>query len=217
MSNIKVLLVEDHTIVRKGIISLLENELRIEIIGEAENGIDAVKMAEEIHPDVMVLDISLPLLNGLEVTKQVTKRFPKIKILILTMHNSEEFVFELLKAGAKGYVIKKAAPHELISAIHAIYHGESYFSPEISKMVLDRLSATMNSTLETDSLKLLTKREREVLQLIAEGRPNREIAEIMLLSIKTIESHRANIMNKLNFHNVSDLIKFAIRKGIINL
>jgi len=217
MSNIKVLLVEDHTIVRKGIISLLENELRIEIIGEAENGIDAVKMAEEIHPDVMVLDISLPLLNGLEVTKQVTKRFPKIKILILTMHNSEEFVFELLKAGAKGYVIKKAAPHELISAIHAIYHGESYFSPEISKMVLDRLSATMNSTLETDSLKLLTEREREVLQLIAEGRPNREIAEIMLLSIKTIESHRANIMNKLNFHNVSDLIKFAIRKGIINL
>ena len=217
MSKIKVLLVEDHTIVRKGIIALLEKDFAIEIIGEAENGMDAVKKAEELAPDIMVLDISLPLLNGLEVTRQVSKRFPQIKILILSMHDTEEFVFELLNAGAQGYVIKKAAPQELISAIDIVYHGKSYFSPAISKIILSRLQRNPDSVSDSNLQELLTEREREVLQLVAEGRSNREIADLLHISIKTIESHRSNIMDKLDLHNVADLIKYALRKGIITL
>lgn len=217
MSNIRVLLVEDHTILRKGLCSLLENEYGIEVIGEAENGREAIEKAENLLPDVVVLDISLPLLNGLEVTRQLKKRFPEIKILILTMHTSDEFVFEILNAGAKGYVIKKAAPNELVSAIHAVYLGQSFFSPEISKMMLDRMVEKGQLTDESDVNEILTEREREILQLVAEGHSSRTIAEMLFVSLKTVENHRANIMKKLDIENLAGLIKYAISKGIIQI
>lgn len=217
MSNIRALLVEDHTILRKGLCSLLENEYGIEVIGEAENGREAIEKAENLLPDVVVLDISLPLLNGLEVTRQLKKRFPEIKILILTMHTSDEFVFEILNAGAKGYVIKKAAPNELVSAIHAVYLGQSFFSPEISKMMLDRMVEKGQLTDESDVNEILTEREREILQLVAEGHSSRTIAEMLFVSLKTVENHRANIMKKLDIENLAGLIKYAISKGIIQI
>jgi len=217
MSSISVLLAEDHTILRKGLCSLLENEYGIEVVGEAGNGREAIEKAEKLKPDIVVLDISLPLLNGIEVTKQLRKNLPEIKILILTMHTSDEFVFEVLNAGAKGYIIKKAAPDELVSAIHAISLGKSYFSPEISKMLIERKIETGQMQDGSITYKILTEREREVLQLVAEGHSSREIAEMLFLSIKTVENHRANIMEKLGLHNLTELIKYAISKGIIQL
>lgn len=217
MSSISGLLAEDHTILRKGLCSLLENEYGIEVIGEAENGREAIEKAEKLKPDIVVLDISLPLLNGIEVTKQLRKNFPEIKILILTMHTSDEFVFEVLNAGAKGYIIKKAAPDELVSAIHAISLGKSYFSPEISKMLIERKIETGQTQDGSITVKILTEREREVLQLVAEGHSSREIADMLFLSIKTVENHRANMMEKLGLHNLTELIKYAISKGIIQL
>jgi len=217
MSNIKVLLVEDHTILRKGLCSLLENEYGIEVIGEAENGREGIEKAENLLPDIVVLDISLPLLNGLEVTRQLKKRFPEIKILILTMHTSDEFVFEILNAGAKGYVVKKAAPTELVSAIHAVYLGQSFFSPEISKMMLDRMVEKGQLQDVSDANEILTEREREILQLVAEGNSSRTIAEMLFVSLKTVENHRSNIMKKLDIDNLAGLIKYAISKGIIQI
>lgn len=217
MSSIKILLAEDHTILRKGLCSLLENEYGIEVVGEAGNGREAIEKTELLHPDVLVLDISLPLLNGIEVTRQLKKKFPDLKILILTMHASDEFVFEVLNAGAKGYVIKKAAPGELVSAIQAVFRGQSYFSPEISKMLLDRVTATGPMQDELITYKILTEREREIMQLVAEGHSSREISEMLFISIKTVENHRANMMEKLGLHNLAELIKYAINKGIIQL
>lgn len=217
MSNIRVLLAEDHTILRKGLCSLLENEFGIEVVGEAGNGREAIEKTELLHPDVLVLDISMPLLNGIEVTRQLKKKFPDLKILILTMHASDEFVFEVLNAGAKGYIIKKAAPDELVSAIHAVSLGQSFFSPEISKMLLDRMVDTGMMQDESIAFKNLSVREREVLQLVAEGHSSREISEMLFISIKTVENHRANIMEKLGLHNLAELIKYAINKGIIQL
>lgn len=217
MSSISVLLAEDHTILRKGLCSLLENEYGIEVIGEAENGREAIEKAEKLKPDIVVLDISLPLLNGIEVAKQLRKNFPEIKVLILTMHTSDEFVFEVLNAGVKGYIIKKAAPDELVSAIHAISRGKSYFSPEISKMLMERKIETGQMQDGSISVKILTEREHEVLQLVSEGHSSREIAEMLFISIKTVENHRANMMEKLGLHNLTELIKYAISKGIIQL
>ncbi len=217
MSSIRVLLAEDHTILRKGLCALLENEFGIEVVGEAGNGKEAIEKAESLKPDVVVLDISLPLLNGIEVTRQLRKKNLEINILILTMHTSDEFVFEVINAGAKGYVIKKAAPDELVSAIHAVFLGHSYFSPEISKMLLDRESESGPMQDESIIYKILTEREREILQLVAEGHSSREISEMLFISIKTVENHRANIMEKLGLHNLAELIKYAISKGIIQL
>lgn len=217
MSNIRVLLVEDHTILRKGLCSLLENEYGIEVIGEAENGREALEKAEDLLPDIVVLDISLPLLNGLEVTRQLKKRFPEIRILILTMHTSDEFVFEILNAGAKGYVVKKAAPNELVSAIHAVFLGQSFFSPEISKMMLDRMVERGQLDHESDVNEILTEREREIIQLVAEGHSSRTIAEMLFVSLKTVENHRSNIMKKIDVDNLAGLIKYAISKGIIQI
>ena len=212
---ISVLLVEDHTIVRKGIISLLTAEPEIQIVGEASNGIEALEKINKLMPEVVVMDIGLPLLNGLEVTRQITKRFPEIKILILSKHEADEVVLSALNSGAKGYLHKTAAPEQLVTAIQTLYKGNSYFSPEISKIILNKITGNGHIYKKTDKLNTLTTREREVLQLVAEGHSSREIAELLFLSVKTIENHRSNMMKKLNLHNITDLIRFAISKGII--
>ena len=217
MDKTRVLLAEDHTIVRKGLRSLLDKETGIEVVGEAEDGREAIVKAEELHPDVVVMDIAMPGLNGLEATRQIKKRFPDMKILILTMHANEEYILQSLKAGASGYLVKKAAPAELISAINAVHKGNSFLSPSISRTVIDEYIRRSKEISEgEEGFEQLTVREREVLQLIAEGRKTREIAELLYISIKTVETHRAHIMNKLDIHSTAELTRYAIRKGIIS-
>ena len=217
MDKTRVLLAEDHTIVRKGLRSLLDKETGIKVVGEAEDGREAIVKAEELHPDVVVMDIAMPGLNGLEATRQIKKRFSDMKIIILTMHTNEEYVLQTLKAGASGYLVKKAAPAELISAINAVHKGNSFLSPSISRTVIDEYIRRSKEISEgEEGFEQLTVREREVLQLIAEGRKTREIAELLYISIKTVETHRAHIMDKLDIHSTAELTRYAIRKGIIS-
>ncbi|MBE9547617.1 MAG: response regulator transcription factor, partial [Proteobacteria bacterium] len=214
MERTRVLLAEDHTIVRKGLRSLLDKETGIKVVGEAEDGRKAIVKAEELHPDVVVMDIAMPGLNGLEATRQIKKRFPDMKIIILTMHANEEYILQSLKAGASGYLVKKAAPAELISAINAVHKGDSFLSPSISRTVIDEYIRRSKEISEgKEGFEQLTVREREVLQLIAEGRKTREIAELLYISIKTVETHRSHIMNKLDIHSTAELTRYAIRKG----
>jgi DNA-binding NarL/FixJ family response regulator len=215
MNKIRVLLAEDHTIVRKGLRSLLDGEAGIEVIGEAEDGREAVEKVGQLLPDVVLMDITMPSLNGLEATRQIKKRFPEVKVVILTMHANEEYIFQILRAGASGYLVKQAAPTELLSAIQAAYRGESFLSPSISRKVIAEYIQQAEATAEKDSYDQLTDREREVLQLIAEGHPNREIADLLHISVKTVETHRANLMDKLDIHSTAELTRYAIRKGVI--
>ena len=217
MNKIRVLLVEDHTIVRKGLRSLLDGEAGIEVIGEAEDGREAVEKVQQLLPDVVLMDIAMPGLNGLEATRQIKKRFPEVQVLILTMHANEEYIFQILRAGASGYVVKQVAPTELISAIRAAYRGESFLSPSISKKVIQEYIRQAEAMGEENSYDRLTDREREVLQLIAEGHSNREIAELLHISAKTVQTHRAHLMDKLDIHSTAELTQYAIRKGVISV
>lgn len=214
-NEITVFLPDDHTIVRKGIRSLLEQESGIKLIGEAEDGLDTIKKVEALLPAILVLDISLPLLNGLEVARQLNKRFPGIKIIILSMHDTEELIYEMIRAGVKGYILKKSAPEQLVAAIQSVALGKPYFSPEIAEIVNARKTELYPD--ELPKTPMLTERESQILQLVAEGHCNREIAKLLQISIKTVENHRAKIMEKMNFKNITDLIRYAISKGIIQL
>ncbi|TFG69429.1 MAG: response regulator transcription factor [Anaerolineales bacterium] len=213
---IRVILAEDHTMMRKGLNALLKDEAGIIVLAEAEDGREAVRLAEALHPDVVLMDLSMPVLNGLEATRQIKQRAPEVKVLVLTMHTTEEYVFQILRAGASGYVVKQAAPEELISAIHTVCQGEVFLSPVISRMVIGEYIQRAESTVK-DSYELLTDREREILQLIAEGRSSREIAELWHVSEKTVASHRTHLMEKLDMHNVAELTRYAFRKGVISL
>jgi len=218
MKKINVVIAEDHTIVRKGLCALLQGEPDIEVVGEAENGREAIKIVEKLLPDVVVMDIAMPGLYGLETTRQLKKKFPKLKILILTMHDNEEYIFETLRAGAAGYLIKRSAPNELISAIQSVFRGESFLSPAVSKKVIEGFVQSGASALKEDAdYGGLTTREREILQLIAEGNALREISSLLHISIKTVESHKAHIMEKLNLRSIAELTQYAIRKGLISL
>ena len=217
MNKIKVLLAEDHTIVRKGIRALLDAEDDIEVVGEAEDGQEAIAQVAQFSPDLVLMDNTMPVLNGLEATRQIKKRFPEVKVLTLTMHTTEEYVHQFLQAGASGYLIKKTAPKELITAIHAVHQGDSYLSPSISKVVIDGYIQQSPSINVEDNYEKLTDRERQILQMITEGFSNREIAERLCLSVKTVNNHRLNLMDKLDIHNTAKLVKYAIRKGVINL
>jgi two-component system response regulator NreC len=217
VSKITVLLAEDHTIVRKGLRSLLESRADIEVVGEAENGREAIDRVEELRPDVVVMDIGMPGLNGLEATRRIKKRFGDVQVLILTVHTGEEYILQILRAGASGYLVKHAAPEELISAIQAVHQGEAFLSPSISKKVLEDYVQRAGATAQRDSFDRLTDREREVLQLIAEAYSTREIAEQLHISIKTAETHRAHLMEKLSLHSTTELTRYAIRKGVVTL
>ena len=214
---IKVLLVDDHTIVRKGLRALLDAEPEIEVIGEAETGREALQQAHELLPDIVLMDISMPDMNGAEATRQIRHRLPSAKILVLSMHADEEFVFQLLRAGASGYLIKKTAPEELILAIKTVFQGHSFLSPAISNTVIDAYVRRADEMTAEDHYEILTEREREILQLVAEGRTSREISELLHITARTVETHRANLMAKLDIHTVAELTKYAIRRGIIAL
>jgi DNA-binding NarL/FixJ family response regulator len=216
MNKIRVLLADDHTILRDGIRALLDDQADIEVIGEAEDGQATVKMTAQLLPDVVVMDIAMPLLNGLEATRQIQRDYPQVKVLILTMHENEEYIRQVLAAGALGYVLKDAAAHDLLGAIRAVYQGEAVLSPAITRLVIEDY-LRWGDIRPPDSTNGLTSREREVLQLIAEGYTNKEIAEILCLSIKTVQSHRTNLMSKLDLHDRGELIKYAIQKKIIDI
>jgi len=216
MAKIRILLADDHTIVRKGIRSLLDAEPSLEVVGEAESGREAVEKAELLRPDIVLMDHTMPLLNGLEALRQIKKQLPEIKVLILTMHTNEEYIFQFLQAGAEGYLVKQTAPTDLVEAIRAVYAGQSFLSPAISRTVIEEY-VRHTATERVDSLEKLTDREREVLQLLAEGHSASEIAEQLHISAKTVGVHRMNVMQKLEINNPTDLVKYALRKGIISL
>ncbi len=217
MSKIKVLLAEDHTIVRKGLRALLDDEADIEVVGEAENGREALDQVQQASPDIVLMDILMPVLNGLEATRQIKKDFPEVKVLILTMHTSEEYIFQILQAGASGYLVKQTAPTELVLAIRAVHRGESFLSPLVSKNVIKEYIRQAEMMGQQNSYDNLTNREREVLQLLAEGHSNQAVAELLHISVKTVKTHRMHLMEKLNLHTMVELIKYAIRKGLIDL
>jgi len=215
-SKIRILIADDHTLLRNGIRALLEDEQDIVIVGEAEDGREAVRLAGQLKPNVVLMDIAMPLLNGLEATRQIKREHPEINVLVLTMYDHEEYFRQMLEVGASGYIIKRAAASELVSAIRAVYNGEAVLSPVITRLLLeDYLSRDARS--EESDPNALSSREREVLQLIAEGKTSREIAEILNLSVKTVQSHRTSLMQKLDLHDRGDLIKYAIQKKIIEL
>jgi DNA-binding NarL/FixJ family response regulator len=215
MSKIKVLLVDDHTVVRQGLRALLLSESSMEIVGEASTGREAIQMARKFSPDVIVMDIAMPLLNGLEATRQIVRNDPNAKVLVLSSYSDDDYVQKLTEAGAAGYLIKQTAANDLVHAIHDIHAGNAYFSPTIAKRLRDRARegfANGNSNVKTSNL---TEREAEVLQLIAEGQANKQIAAELGISIKTVEKHRQQVMNKLNIHDVAGLTRYAISKGVI--
>lgn len=217
MSPITVLLAEDHTIVRKGLLSLLQSEANIEVVGEAADGHTAVRLACELQPDIVVMDITMPLLNGLEATRHIKRALPETHVVALTVHATEEYIYQILKAGASAYILKQAAPRELVMAIRCAHAGDTFLSPSVSRLVIQEYIDGTRGKDADDEYQTLTDREREVLQLLVEGYSTREIAELLVVSIKTIESHRNNLMNKLDIHNLPDLTRYAIRKGIVPL
>lgn len=217
MELIKVLLAEDHTIVRKGIHSLLTDAANIDVVGEAEDGRQAVDMVESLLPDVVLMDINMPNLSGLEATRAIKKLRPAVNVLILTMYTNEEYIYQVLQSGASGYLVKQSAPGELLTAIEAVHRGDTYLSPAISKKIVDGYLRQDNSATVKSRYSTLTPREREILQLITEGCSNKDIAEKLSISVKTVGVHRTNLMEKLDIHNTIDLVKYALRKGIISL
>ena len=215
MADIKLLLVDDHQVVRTGLRMLLEGQPDMKIIGEAESGLQALEKARELSPDVVVMDITLPDISGIEATKRIKELFPDISVVALTIHEDEQYFFEMLQAGASGYVPKRAAPEDLITSIRAASVGEIYIYPSLAKaLVADFLSRPSQEN-EMESLDGLTSREREVLSLLAEGLSNDEIGETLQISKHTVARHRENLMRKLELHSRSELVKYAIRKGLI--
>jgi len=213
---IGILIADDHTLLRNGIRALLEDEQDMVIVGEANDGREAVRLAAQLKPNVILMDIAMPLLNGLEATRQIKREHPEINVLVLTMYDHEEYFRQVLEVGASGYIIKRAAANELVSAIRTVHQGEAVLSPTITRLLLEDYLRQDASKEEADP-NALSPREREILQLIAEGKTSREIAEILSLSIKTVQSHRTNLMQKLGLHDRADLIKYAIQKKIIEL
>lgn len=215
IDKIRVLIADDHTIVRAGVRLLLEAEPDIEVIGEALNGEEAVAQAEALRPSVILMDIAMPGTNGLEATRRIKARFPDTHVLVLTMHRSDEYFFELLKAGASGYVLKAAETNELIGAIHAVARGEVFLYPTMARQLLQDYLSRLNDAGEPGQ-PALTPREKEILRLMAEGYSNKEIAEQLVISPSTVHSHRTNLMQKLNLNSRHELIQYARRRGLIH-
>jgi len=215
MKRIAVLLVDDHTVVRQGLRALLKSEEDIEVIGEAENGRQAVTMAQKAPPDVVVMDVAMPLLNGLEATRQILRCVPSAKVLVLTSYGDDECVEQLMHAGAAGYLNKQTAANDLLKAVREVYRGNAFFSPSIAKRLRDHCREAFTGGPSNKKSGELTSREAEVLHLIAEGFSNKQIAAELCISIKTVEKHRQQVMNKLNIHDVAGLTRYAITKGMV--
>lgn len=212
----KILLADDHKIVRDGLRSLLYKQSGMEVVGEAEDGRRALQLAAELTPDIVIMDIGMPNLNGMEATRHILDAVQNVKVIALSMHSDKRFVSGMLQAGASGYLLKDCAFEELAQAVETVLGGQIYLSPKITGVVVEDY-VQMTTQIETSPLSLLTSREREVLQLFAEGKNTKEIAALLYVSVKTVETHRQRIMKKLNIHNIPDLVKFAIREGLTSL
>ena len=214
---IRVLVVDDHTIIRDGICALLALTGDIEVVGEATNGSEALKMVKEFNPDVVIMDIAMPIMGGLEATRRINKEFPRTKILVLTQHDDKEYVFPVIESGASGFISKAAASSELVSGIRAVYRGDSYLSPAVAKLLVVNYQRTAGKRTGQNLYDQLTERERDVLKLLVEGYSTKEIADILIITPKTVEGHKTNLMAKLGIHNRIELVKYALRKGIITI
>jgi DNA-binding NarL/FixJ family response regulator len=213
----KILLADDHNVLRKGLRRILEEQPDLEVVGEASNGREAVTLAHSLRPDIVVMDIAMPLMNGLEATRQILQRHSDMNVLILSMYSDENYVVQVLRAGARGYLLKDTAEEDLIVAVRTVSKGMPFFSPKIAKLLLGDGMQRLRQEGVSDSYDLLTPREREVLQLIAEGKSNKEAAAALFVSPTTIETHRARIMDKLDLHSTADIVLYAVRKGIVQL
>ena len=216
MKQIRILLADDHNVMRRGLRLLLESQPGFVVVGEAADGYSAVEQAQAMKPDVAVLDIAMPRLNGTEAAQRIAEILPNTAIVILSMHSDESYVLRALKAGAKGYLVKDSAEGDLIEAIKAVSEGKAFFSPEVSRMLAEDYVREIRTRGVEDSYELLTAREREILQALAEGKSNKDIAASLNLSLFTVETHRRNLQEKLNLHSLAELILYAVRKGIIS-
>ncbi|HEX3322267.1 MAG TPA: response regulator transcription factor [Terriglobales bacterium] len=216
MRKLRILLADDHKLMRGGLRLLLEQQPTLTVVGEADDGRQAVEKASSLKPDVVVLDIGMPNLNGIEACAQITQTSPTASVVMLSMHSDEAYVLRALKAGARAYLLKDSAESDLVRAVQAVSEGKSYFSPAVSKVLLEDYVRKLQRSGVEDSFDLLTPREREILQLVAEGKSNKDVANLLNLSVYTVETHRANLMQKLNLRSVPELILYAVRKGIIS-
>ena len=214
---IRVLLVDDHAMLRDGLRALLESHKDIEVVGEADNGLTAIDLVRELLPDIVVMDVAMPIMNGVEATRRIKKLHPACQVLVLTQYDHREYVLPLLEAGTDGYILKKSAGEQLVTAIRAVCAGKSILDPTVARTVIEAYVGSRSPSSRDDSSEPLTDREREVLILIAEGYTNREVAHVLHISPKTVDVHRTNIMQKLGLHNRTELIKYAIRKGLVNI
>ena len=211
----RVLLADDHGIVRRGLRSLLESQPGVEVVGEAGDGLEALRLAAELAPDILLLDIAMPKMNGIEVASRVQKLERPPRTIILSMHSDESYIMRALAAGARGYLLKDATDEDLLPAVRAVTAGKPYFSPAVTAVLMEDYIRQLQSRGLTDSYHLLTAREREVLQLLAEGHANKEVASLLDVGVSTVETHRANLMQKLGLHNTAEIVLYAVRKGII--
>jgi two-component system, NarL family, response regulator NreC len=216
MNKIRIVLADDHTIVRSGLRALLERRSNLIVVGEASHGREVIEVVEQELPDVVLMDIAMPLLNGIEATERIVSEWPKTAVIVLSMHSDEAYVLRALKAGARGYLLKDSAQTDLIQAIEAVTAGKAFFSPAVSKLLADDYLRQIRQRGIVDPYDLLSTREREILQLIAEGKSSKEIASDLGLSVYTIDTHRANVLQKLNVHSTAELILYAVRKGVIS-
>jgi len=216
MKKLRILLADDHIVMRTGLRALLERQPNLEVVGESENGRETVALAASLRPDVVVMDVGMPVLNGIEATQTIVTQCPTIAVVILSMHADESYVMRALKAGARGYLLKDSGAADLIGAIQAVSQNKSFFSPKVSRILAEDYIRVLKQKGAVDSYDLLTSREREILQLLAEGKANKEVATDLNISPYTVETHRSHIMEKLNLHNPAELILYAVRKGIIS-
>ena len=216
MDKIRVLVVDDHTIVRDGICALLALAGDIEVVGEAANGSEALERVKELQPSVVLMDVAMPIMGGLEATRRIRREFPRTRVLILTQYDDKEYVFPIIEAGAAGFISKAAASSELVSGIRAVCHGDSYLSPSVARLLVEDYQQG-GERMAQDPYEQLTDRERDVLKLVAEGFTTHEIADLLKVTPKTVEGHKTNLMAKLDIHNRIELVKYALRKGIISI
>lgn len=212
----RILIADDHSILRGGLRLILEQQPDFQVVAEAADGREAISLAERVAPSVCVLDVAMPNLNGIEAARQIISRSPSTAIVVLSMHSDESYVLRALKAGARAYLLKESAAADLITAIRAVLEGKTYFSPAVKRLLIDDSILQLRLQGGEDSVELLTPREREILQLVAEGKSNKDIARMLYLSVYTVETHRSNILEKLDLHTIPDLILYAVRKGIIH-
>ena len=216
MSKLRLLLGDDHTLVRQGLRKILEERPEWEVVAEVGNGRDAIRQAVALKPDVAIIDIGMPLLNGIDATQQIVKRVPETRVLVLSMHSDEVYVTRALQAGATGYMLKDSAGHDLLKGVESVANRQAFFSPTIARLMLDDYVRRVGGTGVADRYETLSAREREIFQLIAEARTNKEVAELLEISPATVETHRARILQKLDIHNTAELVLYAVRRGVIS-